>query len=43
MAGVYAAGSVTSVTDLADAMAQSTAAANTIIGDGPKAGRTGEW
>lgn len=43
MAGVYVAGGITGTTDLADAMAQGTAAANTIIGDGPKAGRMSEW
>jgi sarcosine oxidase subunit alpha len=43
MAGVYVVGSITGTTDLADAMAQGTAAANTIIGDGINAGRTGEW
>ena len=42
MAGVYVAGGIMGTTDLADALAQGTIAANTIIGDGLKTGTTGE-
>jgi hypothetical protein len=43
MVDVCVTGSLTIGTGLTNAMTQSTAAADTIIGDGLKVGRTGDW